>query len=130
MMRRSKFAWFLMGWWFAASLFSGLALADASALSDAQAVVSLRGLPQQVAQTYALIHQGGPFVSERDGVVFGNRERRLPAKTRGYYREYTVPTPGARNRGTRRLVCGGAPRTPDVCYYTADHYESFRRVVP
>jgi ribonuclease T1 len=63
--------------------------------------------------------------------VFGNRERLLPIKARGYYREYTVKTPGSRNRGARRLVCGGQPpTTPDACYYTDDHYNSFRRVIP
>lgn len=79
---------------------------------------------------FALIHQGGPFVSERDGVVFGNRERLLPIRKRGYYREYTVPTPGLTHRGVRRIVCGGKPKAPDACYYTADHYESFRRIAP
>ena len=79
---------------------------------------------------YALIHQGGPFASEKDGVVFGNRERLLPPRTRGYYREYTVPTPGLKHRGVRRIVCGGEPRTPEMCFYSADHYASFRRIVP
>lgn len=87
-------------------------------------------LPPHGAQTYSLIYQGGPFVHEKDGTVFGNRERLLPLRKRGYYREYTVKTPGARNRGARRIVCGGQPTTPDTCYYTADHYESFRRIVP
>jgi len=92
--------------------------------------VSVAELPRQGAETYRLILQGGPFPHEKDGTVFGNRERMLPAHKRGYYREYTVPTPGVRNRGTRRIVCGGAPTTPDACYYTADHYASFRRIVP
>ncbi len=62
---------------------------------------------------------------------FGNRERLLPAQARGYYREYTVATKGARDRGARRLVCGGAhAANPDACYYTDDHYASFRRVLP
>jgi ribonuclease T1 len=91
--------------------------------------VSLAELPRQGVETYHLIRQGGPFPHEKDGVVFGNRERLLPAQKRGYYREYTVATPGGRNRGTRRIVCGGAPRTPDACYYTADHYASFRLIV-
>lgn len=97
---------------------------------DPQITLTVAELPLQGAQIYALIHQGGPFVYEKDGTVFGNRERLLPLKTRGYYREYTVKTPGARNRGARRIVCGGQPTTPDTCYYTADHYESFRRIVP
>lgn len=92
--------------------------------------VSVAELPRQGVETYRLIQQGGPFPYEKDGTVFGNRERLLPAQKRGYYREYTVPTPGARNRGARRIVCGGAPTTPDACYYTADHYASFRRIVP
>lgn len=87
-------------------------------------------LPRQGAETYRLIHQGGPFPYEKDGSVFGNRERLLPAQKRGHYREYTVATPGARNRGTRRIVCGGPPKTPDACYYTADHYASFRLIRP
>lgn len=97
---------------------------------DVVAPVSVAELPRQGAETYHLILQGGPFPHEKDGTVFGNRERMLPAHKRGYYREYTVPTPGSRDRGARRIVCGGAPRTPDACYYTADHYASFRRIVP
>lgn len=100
------------------------------AAGDAAMSVSVAELPRQGAETYRLIFQGGPFPYEKDGTVFGNRERLLPAHKRGYYREYTVPTPGARNRGTRRIVCGGPPTTPDACYYTADHYASFRRIVP
>jgi ribonuclease len=72
---------------------------------------------------------GGPY--EKDGSVFGNRERLLPASPRGYYREYTVKTPGAKNRGARRIVCGGKPPTrPEACFYTADHYASFQRIAP
>jgi ribonuclease T1 len=97
---------------------------------DPSATVAVAELPRQGVEMYGLIQQGGPFAYEKDGVVFGNRERLLPAKTRGYYREYTVKTPGSRDRGTRRIVCGGQPKTPDVCYYTADHYASFRRIVP
>lgn len=88
--------------------------------------IGLAELPPQGRATYALIHQGGPFPYDKDGSVFGNRERLLPANKRGYYREYTVKTPGARNRGARRIVCGGLPRTPDACFYTGDHYASFR----
>lgn len=95
----------------------------------ASATVALAELPRQGQDTYRLIHQGGPFPYEKDGSVFGNRERLLPAQKRGYYREYTVKTPGSRDRGARRLVCGGPPRTPDGCYYTSDHYASFKRVV-
>lgn len=83
-------------------------------------------LPREAVETLALIKAGGPFPYRRDGVTFENRERRLPAQPRGYYREYTVPTPGTRDRGARRIVAGGNP--PAVFYYTADHYRSFRRV--
>jgi guanyl-specific ribonuclease Sa len=83
-------------------------------------------LPAEAVETLALIEAGGPFPYRRDGVTFENRERLLPPKPRGYYREYTVPTPGARDRGARRIVAGGDP--PEVFYYTADHYRSFRRV--
>jgi ribonuclease T1 len=92
--------------------------------------VALADLPSQGRDTYALILQGGPFAYDKDGVVFGNRERSLPAQKRGYYREYTVKTPYARNRGAKRIVCGGKePRTPDACFYTDDHYASFRRIL-
>lgn len=92
--------------------------------------VSVAELPRQGVETYRLILQGGPFPYEKDGTVFGNRERLLPAQKRGYYREYTVPSAGVSKRGTRRIVCGGQPTRPDACYYTADHYASFRRIVP
>lgn len=94
------------------------------------ATVALNALPAQGVETYQLIRQGGPFPFEKDGVVFGNRERQLPRAKRGYYREYTVKTPGSRDRGARRMVCGGPAKTPDACYYTADHYASFRKIVP
>ena len=99
-------------------------------LVDFENTVSVAGLPMQGVQTYSLIRQGGPFAYEKDGLVFGNRERLLPAQKRGYYREYTVAPPGLRHRGARRIVCGGQPRTPDTCYYTANHYASFRQIVP
>ena len=92
--------------------------------------VSLSALPREAQAVDALIRAGGPFASGKDGTVFGNRERVLPAEPRGYYREYTVMTPGARDRGARRIVCGGRkPTSPEACYYTADHYASFRRIV-
>ena len=91
--------------------------------------IALAELPPQGRTTYALIREGGPFPYDKDGSVFGNRERLLPAQKRGYYREYTVRTPGSRDRGARRIVCGGKPRTPDACYYTRDHYASFREIV-
>ncbi len=91
--------------------------------------VHVTELPRQGRETYELIRLGGPFPYSKDGSVFGNRERLLPAQKRGYYREYTVKTPGSRDRGARRIVCGGPPRTPHACYYTADHYASFRMIV-
>jgi ribonuclease T1 len=90
----------------------------------------LASLPPEARATEQLIRSGGPFPHAKDGSVFGNRERQLPRQARGYYREYTVRTPGAGDRGARRIVCGGRTATaPDACYYTADHYTSFRRIV-
>jgi len=114
---------------FAALAWSGVQAKEPTGAFDA-APVALSSLPAQGHATYQLIHQGGPFPFEKDGVVFGNRERLLPGQKRGYYREYTVKTPGSRNRGARRIVCGGVPTTPDACYYSADHYASFRKIVP
>jgi ribonuclease T1 len=86
--------------------------------------VGLEQLPPEARQTLALIKRGGPFPYRRDGAAFGNRERRLPAREQGYYREYTVPTPGAQDRGARRIVAGRGSEY----YYTDDHYASFRRI--
>ena len=100
------------------------------ALQGSANAVSLSQLPPQGRDVMALIYQGGPFRHDKDGAVFGNRERILPAQTRGFYREYTVRTPGERSRGARRIVCGGLkPVAPEACYYTDDHYASFRRIV-
>ncbi|EWS64446.1 ribonuclease N [Hydrogenophaga aromaticivorans] len=97
---------------------------------SAVASVAYSGLPVQGQEVMSQIRQGGPFRYEKDGTVFGNRERLLPGQKRGYYREYTVPTPGLNHRGARRIVCGGLkPRAPDGCYYTEDHYSSFRLIV-
>lgn len=91
--------------------------------------VSLEALPAEARTTHQTIRSGGPFRYAKDGTVFGNRERLLPRHARGYYREYTVPTPGASHRGARRIVCGGqVPVAPDACYYTDDHYASFRLI--
>lgn len=88
-------------------------------------------LPAEGQAVHRSIHAGGPFPHPKDGSVFGNRERLLPASPRGFYREYTVSTPGSRDRGARRIVCGGArPKAPDACFYTADHYNSFQRISP
>jgi guanyl-specific ribonuclease Sa len=96
----------------------------------ADGTCDLRDLPAQAAQTVELIESGGPFPYPRtDGVVFGNFERTLPQRERGYYHEYTVPTPGTKNRGTRRIVTGGQPLNhPPEFYYTGDHYQSFCRI--
>ncbi len=102
--------------------------ACARATPGALPEITIAALPKEGREVLALIRAGGPFRFDRDGVTFGNRERLLPARARGHYLEYTVPTPGARNRGARRIVCGGPARTPDACYYTADHYQSFARI--
>ncbi len=97
----------------------------------AEATIAAAQLPVQGQRVLTLIYQGGPFKHDKDGTVFGNRERLLPLQARGYYREYTVRTPGVSHRGARRIVCGGKQVTaPDACYYTEDHYASFRRIVP
>ncbi len=83
-------------------------------------------VPPEAITTLDLILAGGPFPYRQDNTTFQNRERLLPDKPLGYYREYTVPTPGASNRGARRWVTGGDP--PEVFYYTEDHYRSFRRI--
>ena len=120
----------IVGFLLVAVLSSGGLLAKRSVGVESSVTVSVGELPPQGVKTYELIHQGGPFAYEKDGTVFGNRERLLPVQKRGYYHEYTVTTPGLSHRGVRRIVCGGQPKTPDVCYYTADHYASFRRIVP
>lgn len=108
----------------------GAGLSQARQPAPLSGSVSQAELPPEAIATERLIHSGGPFPHAKDGVVFGNRERRLPPARRGYYREYTVPTPGASDRGARRIVCGGErPASPEACYYTDDHYTSFRRIV-
>lgn len=115
------------------SLVTALGPVAARGLADAttaEATIAAAQLPPQGRDILVLIHQGGPFRHDKDGTVFGNRERLLPGQPRGYYREYTVRTPGASDRGARRIVCGGQqPTRPDACYYTDDHYASFRRIV-
>ena len=88
--------------------------------------IRLDELPPQARTTLRQIDAGGPFPFRRDGIVFQNREERLPEQPRNFYREYTVPTPGASNRGARRIITGGQP--PVVFYYTDDHYRSFARI--
>ncbi|MET7284091.1 ribonuclease [Kribbella sp. NPDC005582] len=86
--------------------------------------VAVSELPKEAQDTLKLIDKGGPFPYNRDGVVFGNREKILPKQSNGYYHEYTVKTPGERDRGARRIVTGKS----DERYYTDDHYASFRRI--
>ncbi len=90
----------------------------------ATTTIAVPDLPPEARATFKLIKQGGPFPYARDGVTFGNYEHALPPQTRGYYREYTVETPGVHNRGPRRIVCGVVPE----CYYSDDHYRTFRRI--
>jgi ribonuclease T1 len=88
------------------------------------AVVYVTQLPPEAGETLQRIKNGGPFPYARDAVEFRNREHILPAQPRDYYHEYTVQTPGVKHRGARRIVCGIVPE----CYYTEDHYRSFRRI--
>lgn len=88
--------------------------------------VGVAELPPEARQTLGLIERGGPFPGRRDGVVFDNREQHLPLRPRGYYHEYTVPTPDRRDRGARRIVAGEAREY----YYSDDHYRSFRKIRP
>jgi len=121
----------------AALVVAGLVLAAAVALMPGTAIargpapvgeIHASALPKEAQDVLARIHAGGPFRYSRDGIVFGNRERILPAEKRGYYHEYTVRTPGERDRGARRIICGGAKRAPAACWYSDDHYASFRRI--
>ena len=124
----------LCKWGLAVALASGLAtgpLALAKPPTPESAAVALAQLPAEARAAHGLILNGGPFPYAKDGITFGNRESHLPARSKGYYQEYTVTTPGSRDRGARRIVCGGKPPTkPDVCYYTDDHYASVRRIEP
>ncbi|HEY9618127.1 MAG TPA: ribonuclease domain-containing protein [Microcoleaceae cyanobacterium] len=86
--------------------------------------VSVSQLPPEARKTINLIKRGGPFPYRKDGTIFGNREGRLPPATKGYYREYTVPTPGSSDRGARRIITG----QKGEIYYTNDHYRSFVKV--
>jgi ribonuclease T1 len=118
------------GFWrrFAGALLavSLIACGPTSTAQDAPTLpqVSAAELPAQARATIDLIRKGGPYPYERDGLAFGNFEKRLPLRERGYYREYTVRTPGATGRGARRIVAGKGGEL----YYTEDHYQSFRRI--
>jgi len=123
--------------WARALLFAATALfapvSIARDVAPAVAEVRVDELPAEARQTLAQIRRGGPYAYRKDGAVFGNREKRLPAQPRGYYTEYTVKTPYSRDRGARRIVAGrGADRNPATSgeyYYTNDHYNSFRRIL-
>ena len=130
MSRPTGFKLVLTGFVLAVLLGSGLTQAKGPAPANLATTITVAELPRPGAQIYEQIRQGGPFGHEKDGMVFGNRERLLPGEKRGYYREYTVATPNSRDRGARRIVCGGPARAPDNCYYTGDHYASLRRIVP
>ncbi len=106
-------------------LAAGLGIGSAQAFWGGQRDwVALNELPPEARETLALIKQGGPFPYKRDGIVFQNREKRLPLKPQAYYREYTVRTPGLKHRGPKRIVAGSEAEY----YYTEDHYETFRRI--
>jgi len=133
-----------------AAIFAGSPLAALARSTPAELPeIAVAELPREGREILHRIHTNGSFRYERDGAVFGNRERILPARPRGYYREYTVRTPGAGNRGARRIVCGGAGgiedgvratrrdvraapdgmrTTPEACFYSDDHYRSFSRI--
>ena len=99
--------------------------AQALALANnPSAAIAAAGLPPEAQKTLALIKQGGPFPYRRDGATFGNRERLLPQRPTGYYHEYTVPTPGASNRGARRIIAG----RDGEFYFSNDHYRTFRLI--
>jgi ribonuclease T1 len=101
-----------------AALLLGLAFAF-------QGEIAVQKLPAEARQTLSLIQANGPFPYQQDGRTFNNREKLLPSRERGYYREYTVKTPGSQDRGARRIVAGKGAEY----YYTDDHYRSFRRIV-
>lgn len=133
MLRKNGAGWQLAAAVILAALSTGFSPASVQAKGPVAvaeiSTIPVAALPEQGRHMVSLIYQGGPFRYDKDGAVFGNRERILPAKNRGYYREYTVKTPGERSRGARRIVCGGfVPTSPDACYYTDDHYASFRRI--
>ena len=110
-----------------------LCLCATPAFALAPGEIESAALPREGRAVLAAVRKGGPFAYSKDGGAFGNFEGNLPRKRRGYYREFTVETPGARNRGARRIVCGGESgewgrNAPSACYYTDDHYTTFRRI--
>ncbi len=91
-------------------------------------VIAIADLPGEAQRTLVLIKQGGPFPYAKDGAVFGNYEKVLPQRQRGYYHEFTVKTPGARNRGAKRIIAGGNVAASRDYYYTDNHYATFKRI--
>jgi ribonuclease T1 len=121
---------FLVAFIAAIATFSSSHARDSAVKSTDFQLILVADLPKQGRETLALIRKGGPFPYSKDGTIFGNRERLLPKQPRGYYKEFTVKTPGSRDRGARRIVCGGETNNPakSECFYTADHYASFKRI--
>lgn len=111
--------------WLLALCLALAAMQPASARENPAVAVAVSRLPAEAREVLQRIHQGGPFRYAKDGTVFSNREGRLPRHPRGYYHEYTVPTPGARDRGPQRIITGG----PGEYWYTGDHYRTFRRIL-
>ena len=128
----SSFASRLLAWLLLCTVAFGLGghAGEARAREAAPAIVEVdvADLPKEARDTLARIHRGGPFPYRKDGTAFFNREQLLPRQPRGYYTEYTVPTPRARDRGARRIVVGGKGGRFDAFYYTDDHYASFRKI--
>ena len=111
------------------TLASFIAPSAVSAFENAPSLsgeITVAQLPKEGRDTLALIRKGGPYPYSKDGTIFSNRERALVKQPRGYYREYTVKTPGARDRGARRIICGGKQQLE--CFYTADHYATFKKI--
>lgn len=97
--------------------------------TEGMGTIAVQQLPNEARQTLERIEAGGPFLYDKDGSRFGNYERILPQRERGYYREYTVKSARSGNRGAKRIVCGGEQRAANDCYYTEDHYNSFKRIL-
>ncbi len=111
----------------ALSMLSLPAAAFDAGTTKALSTIKAVELPKEGRETLALIRKGGPFpYAAKDGSTFSNRERTLPRQPRGYYKEYTVKTPGSRDRGAKRIVCGGKEQRE--CFYTADHYKTFKLI--
>jgi ribonuclease T1 len=125
-----RLSWFSFACALAATLFVAPAVARETPAAPGE--IGLADLPREAGETLTLIKSSGPFPFRKDGIVFNNREHRLPSRPRGYYTEYTVPTPGRADRGARRIIAGqgstDSPATGGEYYYTDDHYETFRRI--